>query len=56
MIISETELSRLIALSTRDHLLSLSFGPGWVLLIDIESNAWAFSALRSIRKEDPEDA
>ena len=49
MLISTDESVALIRASTRDHVVQCKFGPGWVALLPVESNRWAFNLIRDVR-------
>jgi hypothetical protein len=47
--LTDSEHTALIYASSRDNVLSCSFGPSGVWLTDIDSNRWAFNLLKQIR-------
>lgn len=47
--LTEAEHAGLIRGSSRDRWLECAFGPGWVALLPVESNRWAFNIIRYVR-------
>lgn len=52
MLLTDSELTKLIYLSTHDQVLSLRYGPGWVDLDEKNpNNQWAIEELKIMRGE-----
>jgi hypothetical protein len=53
ILLSDDENTALILASTRDNVLECAFGIGWVELLPIEANRWAFLLLKQLRSPPP---
>lgn len=49
LMLTEAEHAGLIRGSSRDRWLECAFGPGWVALLPVESNRWAFNIIKDVR-------